>query len=1774
MSALRLMQKSRKGISILLAISLVLSLWPISQVSAAVKDNIPDVAVLVGNALIGNQSEDPGNMFSNFAANTPGFSYRTHVVETAGLSGGTIRMRQGGWIELEINVRQNETLRQLAASGHAEVEMGWANLFWSEEGFPNYNYQGTYAHMIVENNGIEVERLEEEAWHGGVGSRSLTANITTDSVIKIRVAGVRDHIQEKPVGVDRMYVHFKDEVAPVLTAYTFGGNGLQRTNPNTGQQELYVKENEYINLTYQFSEPVRPYGIVPKTGNVLPPDTDAFLRHELFVNEDGTGLPAQGQQQYLINQQYDSTENSLKKYYKSITYNYTGTRYHTSGNLPLEPAISGTTDANNGMLLGEKLKEAEFIDAAGNGAVINYVDIKPDSASDQHIRGKNVNDPFNFDRSGFRIIVDAVRPKYSKTSNGIQPEILTGVTVNDNDTIDFAVQFTEEVTAWRNHTSSWDPAGMFLQFNNGMKAYYKASPGTGVGTKTWLFSTTLTDDIDLETPLLKVIMLAHDNKPTDTLVVQDYAGNLLFQPANYKGNHVDGDTSYMDSTIDWANLMIDNTPPTIGFFFEDEGATAETYRKNGKVTIAADDPVINVPPLEPTIPGIEMPTVLPSRGIYRPSNMTGEAAPSVGLVYYVWSQSQANPFGDKGIDEYAALKRFSLTGKQPREDLYPSEYADLNLAVVNNKTSMIAPPSEALLPANSGVWYMHAWTADMTWDSARELAQYAKMKTYIADHPDQYQAWKDERDGSEPDKIIYADAKALAAVGDYADLDIWSLEDFKQDDSNWQYGMTPFLLDNRVPEVTFTDIAGNLTAEAVITVRLEDPHSGLRDAAFQFVKKDEQPSDASWQALTPNGSGIATISTLNQVYEDGKYTLFVKSSDQAGNEVTVPLDQSITIDSTSTVRSAFLPASDPNYVNTHLVEFYLSGIVPANVKYAVTSSVARPTNDGAYTTVEPIIIREAGDSESVTAPVAGGEYGYVLPIDPALNGMVYVHVVADPGDGSRLYTFAKAYYFDNQPPTVGFSRTAVPYPQQKHEVTVAVAEEAGRAAINIRKFQWVKEGSADPDALSGAWLDLPASGLVEIDAEGLIAPGETVNFRLFAYAADAAGNMTITSTGLFALAMDNSEIPSGGKSNLIHLYGDSNDGYTGIIKLDLDSPDKRGYEYSISADGGTIWSRWQPYTNFVSVELPTDNTTLLKIQLKFRKNGGPSGDLQDLIIGELPDREPVYALAKLGNTKPVKSSTGVDIQITPPLGVRVKPAADNPPSGVEQRGNTFKVRANGYYAFDLTDLGDTSRTDKLYVVVDNIDDTPPVGSIYYMSVTPTNGNAVVKLESNEAVRVLNNNGRNTYTFTDNGSFTFRFADEAGNEAMAVATVSNIDKTAPSVRIVRTYEGQAGSNVSFGTILGETGNVRLASGVILTVEKSDPQGKDFNVVGGQSSIVTNKNGTYSFTVSDSFGNTTIVSDTINHVVESAPIPASVETTFVDVNGVPLPESMIKTIGGKRYAKGKVQLSISGETMPDNLVFSGVKPALNVAGEYTNLISDNEGKYTLTRIIEGNGSIVVPLTDILGQTNKLAVKIEGLDNTPPSITLSQPFAGVVRNKANFDAKVDLGGYTVSDNVSEAANVTVTVTELDLSTLGHKKITYTATDEVGNSSSVTQEVYVVNGDGLLIFANGMLISSSLGQTTLFDSNKLTFTISGFNRMNVGGTDMINEWGTFDVLYQSGLYREGQLKTIATKLTYDELVSKSFAVEFPKAGWYTIIVRTQEREREFATFFVSSVK
>lgn len=95
-------------------------------------------------------------------------------------------------------------------------------------------------------------------------------------------------------------------------------------------------------------------------------------------------------------------------------------------------------------------------------------------------------------------------------------------------------------------------------------------------------------------------------------------------------------------------------------------------------------------------------------------------------------------------------------------------------------------------------------------------------------------------------------------------------------------------------------------------------------------------------------------------------------------------------------------------------------------------------------------------------------------------------------------------------------------------------------------------------------------------------------------------------------------------------------------------------------------------------------------------------------------------------------------------------------------------------------MTDESRSDTLYVVIDRIDDTPPTGEAVLLSTLPTNQSVSVKLmNTSEPVRILNNAGRNIYTFTENGSFTFEFVDEAGNTALRQQQYPRLIKKHPT-----------------------------------------------------------------------------------------------------------------------------------------------------------------------------------------------------------------------------------------------------------------------------------------------------------------------------------------------------------------------------------------------------------
>ncbi|KRE49975.1 hypothetical protein ASG85_21210 [Paenibacillus sp. Soil724D2] len=105
--------------------------------------------------------------------------------------------------------------------------------------------------------------------------------------------------------------------------------------------------------------------------------------------------------------------------------------------------------------------------------------------------------------------------------------------------------------------------------------------------------------------------------------------------------------------------------------------------------------------------------------------------------------------------------------------------------------------------------------------------------------------------------------------------------------------------------------------------------------------------------------------------------------------------------------------------------------------------------------------------------------------------------------------------------------------------------------------------------------------------------------------------------------------------------------------------------------------------------------------------------------------------------------------------------------------NHLSVNADGQHvlSYRSTDIAGNVEMQRTSVI--NIDMTVPAASVAYSSTIPTNDIVVASITPSEHITITNNGGSNSYSFIMNGSFTFEFVDDAGNQGTATATVNNM-----------------------------------------------------------------------------------------------------------------------------------------------------------------------------------------------------------------------------------------------------------------------------------------------------------------------------------------------------------------------------------------------------------------
>ena len=335
----------------------------------------------------------------------------------------------------------------------------------------------------------------------------------------------------------------------------------------------------------------------------------------------------------------------------------------------------------------------------------------------------------------------------------------------------------------------------------------------------------------------------------------------------------------------------------------------------------------------------------------------------------------------------------------------------------------------------------------------------------------------------------------------------------------------------------------------------------------------------------------------------------------------------------------------------------------------------------------------------------------------------------------------------------------------------------------------------------------------------------------------------------------------------------------------------------------------------------------------------------------------------------------------------------------------------------------------------------------------------------EEVTITNNDGKETYTFTKNGTFTFEFIDRAGNKGTATATVNWIDRRLP-----------------VGTITYST--TRLTNQDVIATITIDKE--NVTVEGGNTHTFT-KNGEYTFEFVDEAGNIgmkTAVVNWIDKIAPTAKIEYDItEETEGNVTATLVDESEDIIVTNNSGARSYV-FTENGE-----FTFEFVDKAGNngTAKAIVNWIvdgSDNEDeeyeklKEQYIAIIEEymNNVTEEELNNKFMNTEEKIKVIEAYDNLKEADRAKYndfidrlqaggaPIITVINTNLEYEEGTEIDLYsliTIKDN--EDGNIipskdTVDITtDLDITKAGIYNVKYEVTDTDGNSNSITIKITI---------------------------------------------------------------------------------------------------------------------
>ena len=309
--------------------------------------------------------------------------------------------------------------------------------------------------------------------------------------------------------------------------------------------------------------------------------------------------------------------------------------------------------------------------------------------------------------------------------------------------------------------------------------------------------------------------------------------------------------------------------------------------------------------------------------------------------------------------------------------------------------------------------------------------------------------------------------------------------------------------------------------------------------------------------------------------------------------------------------------------------------------------------------------------------------------------------------------------------------------------------------------------------------------------------------------------------------------------------------------------------------------------------------------------------------------------------------------------------------------NTYEFTENGSFEFIIQDKA--GNVSKIKAEVNNIDKIAPTASVEYSTTAPTSKNVTVTLKNySEEITITNNEGKNTYVFTENGRFTFEFVDKAGNAGTAVAIVNNINHDLPSATLK--YSSTELTNQD----------------VVVTLAELSEGAKIVNNNGSNTYIFT-ENGEFEFIIQNEAGNEAKIKAVVNNIDKVAPT-ASIE-----------------------YSTTELTNKNVTVTLKD------------ISEQITVLNNNGELAYVFTE----NGVFEFEIKDQAGNVSKIKAEVNNIDKIVPTATLEYSTTELTKDKVVVTIKDFSEEVTITNN---GGNNTYTFTE-------NGTFTFEFVDKAGN-------------------------------------------------------------------------------------------------------------------------------